>query len=75
MRFNKYLQTIANAYRMDFLASTDDKDRVQRPELWTDEKVGFQFPCYLRYVGHQNSINIYFSLFGEPLGANIFVFT
>lgn len=40
MRFNKYLQSIANAYRMDFLGSTDEKDRVQRPELWTDEKVG-----------------------------------
>lgn len=43
MRFNKYLQAIANAYRMDFLASTDEKDRVQRPELWTDEKVVLHF--------------------------------
>lgn len=41
MRFNKYLQTIANAYRMDFLNSVDEKDLVQRPELWTDEKVSY----------------------------------
>lgn len=41
MRFNKYLQAIGNAYRMDFLGSTDEKDKVQRPALWTDEKVSF----------------------------------
>lgn len=39
MRFNKYLQGIGNAYRMDFLRSTDETDRVQRPDLWTDEEV------------------------------------
>jgi len=38
MRFNKYLQGIGNAYRMDFLSSTDHKDRVQRPEIWTHER-------------------------------------
>lgn len=39
MRFNKYLKSIGDAYRMDFLGSTDEKDLVQHPELWTDEKV------------------------------------
>lgn len=39
MRFNKNLQIIANAFRADFFGSTDEKDLVQRPELWTDEKV------------------------------------
>jgi peptide-O-fucosyltransferase len=39
MRFNKYLQAIGNAYRMDFLGSTDEKDQVQRPDRWIDEKV------------------------------------
>lgn len=40
MRFNKNLVNIGNAYRADFLGSTDEKDKVQRPELWTNEKVG-----------------------------------
>lgn len=39
MRFNSILQAIGNAYRRDFLSSTDQKDAVQRPERWTDEKV------------------------------------
>lgn len=39
MRFNKYLQTVGDAYRMDFLRSTNEKDLVQRPDKWTDEKV------------------------------------
>lgn len=39
MRFNKNLRAIGDAYRTDFLGSTDDKDKVQRPELWMDEKV------------------------------------
>lgn len=38
MRFNKNLQAIGNAYRLDFLGSTDEEDKVQRPILWTDEK-------------------------------------
>jgi peptide-O-fucosyltransferase len=41
MRFNKALQGIGYAYRSDFFGSTDEKDRVQRPELWTDEKVTY----------------------------------
>ncbi|KAG5683956.1 hypothetical protein PVAND_013211 [Polypedilum vanderplanki] len=50
MRFNKNLQVIGNAYRADFLSSTDEKDKVQRPELWTDEKpyrgaVGGEYLC------------------------------
>lgn len=48
MRFNKYLQAIGNAYRMDFLGSTDEKDKVQRPALWTDEKVSFRSQQFLR---------------------------
>lgn len=48
MRFNKYLQAIGNAYRMDFLGSTDEKDNVQRPALWTDEKVSFHSQQFLR---------------------------
>ncbi len=39
MRFNSNLALIGNAYRADFLGSTDEKDNVQRPKLWTDEKV------------------------------------
>lgn len=39
MRFNKNLQAIGNAYRSDFLLSTDENDKVQKPHLWTDEKV------------------------------------
>jgi peptide-O-fucosyltransferase len=41
MRFNKNLQSIGDSYRADFLGSTDKKDFVQRPDLWTDEKVGW----------------------------------
>lgn len=47
MRFSKYLQSIADAYRMDFLASTDDKDHIERHDVWTEEKVkklGFSRP-------------------------------
>jgi hypothetical protein len=51
MRFNKNLQAIGDAYRADFLASTDEKDMVQRPELWTDEKVLIQ--------NSQKTTNIY----------------
>lgn len=43
MRFNKNLQAIAAAYREDFLGSTDEKDKVQKPEIWTDEKVKINF--------------------------------
>jgi peptide-O-fucosyltransferase len=43
MRFNSRLRMIGNAYRSDFLASNDEKDRVQRPEMWTDEKVFFLY--------------------------------
>lgn len=39
MRFNPFLQAIGNAYRRDFLGSTDEKEAVQRPERWTSEKV------------------------------------
>jgi peptide-O-fucosyltransferase len=39
MRFNKNLRAIGDAYRADFLGSTDEKDKVQRPEKWMDEKV------------------------------------
>ena len=47
MRFNKHLQAIANAYRSEFLGSTDEKDRVQRPDVWIHEKVSFRllFAC------------------------------
>lgn len=41
MRFNKALQGIAYAFRSDFFGSTDENDFVQRPALWTDEKVIF----------------------------------
>jgi peptide-O-fucosyltransferase len=39
MRFNKNLEIIGAAYRTDFLGSTVEMERVQRPELWTHEKV------------------------------------
>lgn len=39
MRFSKYLQSIANAYRMDFFGSSDENDLVQRPQKWQEEKV------------------------------------
>jgi peptide-O-fucosyltransferase len=41
MRFNSFLEAIGNAYRRDFLGSTNEKDAVQRPEKWTSEKVCF----------------------------------
>lgn len=39
MRFNKNLQAIADAYRSEFLRSTNEKDHIQRPEVWTEETV------------------------------------
>lgn len=45
MRFNKNLQVIGNAFRADFFGSTDENDFVQRPALWTDEKVSYN-TCY-----------------------------
>lgn len=39
MRFNKYLQSIADAYRMDYLSSTDEKDHIERHDVWTNDKV------------------------------------
>lgn len=38
MRFNNYLQSIATAYRYEFLRSTNEKDLIKRPNLWTEEK-------------------------------------
>ncbi|CRK91198.1 CLUMA_CG004881, isoform A, partial [Clunio marinus] len=50
MRFNKYLEAVATAYRMDFLGSTNENGKVQRPDSWTDEKsyrgaVGGEYVC------------------------------
>ena len=41
MRFNKELISIANDYRRDFFDSEDEKDLVQRPVNWINEKVYF----------------------------------
>lgn len=49
MRFNNNLIAIGNAYRADFLGSTDEKDNVQRPKLWTDEKVNSKFIKFIKF--------------------------
>lgn len=41
MRFNKYLVDVANAFRENFLNSTDEYDKTVRPNDWRDETVGF----------------------------------
>lgn len=39
MRFNKHLEDIATAYRSEVLGSTNEKDLIQRPDLWPQETV------------------------------------
>lgn len=39
MRFNNNLVSIADAYRKDYLGSTNEKDLIQRPYDWQQEKV------------------------------------
>ncbi|XP_058826836.1 GDP-fucose protein O-fucosyltransferase 2 [Topomyia yanbarensis] len=38
MRFNKQLVRIADKFRLDFFNSSNERDRVQRPASWTEER-------------------------------------
>lgn len=49
MRFNKNLQDIAEAYRFEFLGSTNEKDLIQRPDLWTQETVILKKIIYFNF--------------------------
>lgn len=50
MRFNDNLRLIADAYRSDFLGSDDVSDHIQRPKLWTNEKVRFLKDAMLNFT-------------------------
>lgn len=43
MRFSKNLIKIANRFRLTKFNSTNDRDQVQRPDNWLNEKVIFFF--------------------------------
>lgn len=70
MRFNSYLQAVANAYREEFYGSTDERDSVQRPHDWTEEKVNSNF-----HFSNGMLILYNFSLIEKRWAENIFVFT
>lgn len=70
MRFNQYLQSIGNAYRMDFLGSTDEKDQVQRPDSWLDEKVS-----RLKGSVHERNLYVHFNFVSNYLLSKLFSIT
>lgn len=42
MRFAKNLVKIADEFRIQYLDSSDSKDKTERPSNWENEKVGFE---------------------------------